>query len=100
MKLTEIQHIQELAQHLYHYLPGKAHPFADQNISFLGAAAGVGLEKYWQGGSKQPAIVKLLELTLKHDRAKFCSLILKIVERSMIYSNRSPQITKIGRAHV
>lgn len=94
MKLTEIQHIQELSQHLYHYLPGKAHPFADQDISFLGAAAAVELEKYWQGGSKQPAILKLLELTLKHDRDKFCPLILKIVERSMIYSNRSPQITR------
>jgi len=94
MNLTEIQHIQELAQHLYNYLPGKAHPFADQDISFLGAAAEVGLEKYWQGGSKHPAILKLLELTLKHDRDKFCPLILKIVERSMIYSNRSPKITR------
>lgn len=94
MKLTELHHIQELAQHLYHYLPGKAHPFANQDISFLGAAAEVGLDVYWQGGSKQPAIQKLLESTLKYNRDKFCSLILKIVEKSMIYSNRSPQITR------
>ncbi|KPK95568.1 hypothetical protein AMJ80_04850 [bacterium SM23_31] len=39
-------------------------------------------------------MLKLIELTLKYDRDKFCSLILKIVERSMIYSNRSPQITR------
>ena len=94
MKLTDLQHIQELALHLYHYLPGTPHPFADKDISFLGAAAEVGLDKYWQGGSKKPAILKLLELTLKYDRDKFCSLILKIFDRSMIYSNRSPQITR------
>jgi len=66
----------------------------EMNISFLGAAAEVSLDNYWQGGSRLPAIQKLLELTLKYDRDKFCSLILKIVEISMIYSNRSPKITR------
>ena len=31
--------LNELAHHLYRFLPGKAHPYADQNISFEGVAA-------------------------------------------------------------
>jgi len=86
--LSYAQIINELAEHLYKYLPGKPHPYADQSISFQGVAFSLGLGDYWQGGSKKPAISKLLELTLKQSSDKFCPLVLGIVEKTMVYSNR------------
>ena len=75
----------EISEFLYSFLPGKAHPFADQRISFAGIAHELGLEKLWQGGSKLPAINALLENTLDLRREKFCPLILEIVRRAIKY---------------
>jgi len=56
MSLAQQAALDDLAQHLYDFPPGKAHPYADQSLSFPGVAKALGLEKYWPGGSKQPAI--------------------------------------------
>ncbi len=50
--------LDDLAQHFYEhdYLPGSLPPYADQRLSFPGVAAELGLERYWRGGSKRPAI--------------------------------------------
>lgn len=67
MRLTLLQEqtISELGKHLYDFLPGQAHPYANQSISFQGAARAVHLGQFWLGGSKQPAVVALLRATLE-----------------------------------
>jgi len=85
LSLFEIQAIQHIATHLYPFLPGKAHPYADQRISFEGIAYELKLKDFWRGGSKLPAITALLEKTLERKRDVFCLLILEIVKRGIKY---------------
>jgi hypothetical protein len=85
LPLKETQTLAEISEFLYSFLPGQAHPFADQRISFAGIARELGLGKFWQGGSKQPAINALLENTLDLRREKFCPLIVEIVRRGIKY---------------
>lgn len=87
LSLSESQAINEIASILYGYLPGKAHPYANQELSFAAVAHQLGLSQFWGGGSKLPAITFLLEQTLEKRRNKFCELILEIVRRGMIYRN-------------
>lgn len=87
LTLKETQVIGELAGLLYAFLPGQAHPFADQRISFAGVANDVGVAEFWQGGSKRPAITALLENTLDQRREKLCSLLLETVRRGVNYRN-------------
>ncbi len=94
LTLTETQTISELADFLYPFLPGKPHPFADQSISFAGIAIDSGLERFWTGGSKRPAIAALLEETLSQARSKFCPLMIQIVTRGLKYRGKSSPITK------
>jgi hypothetical protein len=86
--------LDDLAQHLYDFLPGQPHPYADQTISFAGVAAGLGLGQYWPGGSKRPAIRKLLEDVLTAAPVIFCNLILKVVERSITYRGNKNPLTR------
>lgn len=85
LSLKQTQTISEVSEFLYSFLPGQAHPFADQSISFAGIANDLGLGQFWRGGSKRPAITTLLENTLDQRGDKFCSLILEIVRRGMKY---------------
>jgi len=94
LTLSETQTISELADFLYPFLPGKPHPFADQSISFAGIAIDLGLERFWTGGSKRPAIAALLEGTLSQARSKFCPLMIQIVTRGLKYRGKSNPITK------
>ena len=63
--------LDDLAQRLYEFLPGKPHPYGDQTLSFPGVAAELGLAGYWGGGSKQPAIRRLLEGVLNSGTGLF-----------------------------
>jgi hypothetical protein len=95
LSLPESQAINSLAELLYEFLPGTPHPYADQSISFAGVARQIGLGQYWSGGSKRPAITRLLELTLEYQRGKFCNLMLEIVRKGMIYrNNKGKPITR------
>jgi hypothetical protein len=94
LSLIEIQTISELADFLYPFLPGNPHPFADQSISFAGIASDLGLERFWTGGSKRPAIAALLEGTLSQAKNKFCPLMIQIVTRGLKYRGKSNPITK------
>jgi hypothetical protein len=85
LSLKENQVINEIASFLYDYLPGKPHPYANQEISFEGVAKILGLYKFWTGGSKLPAITILLGRTLEFKRKSFCDLILEIVRKGLIY---------------
>jgi Restriction endonuclease len=93
MSLAQQAALDDLAQHLYDFLPGKAHPYADQSLSFPGVAKALGLERYWPGESKQPAIRTLLGSVIAANR-DLTSLILKIVERSITYRKRSNPLTR------
>jgi len=95
LSLKQTQTIAEVAEFFYTFLPGQAHPFADQSISFAGIAKDIGLGHFWRGGSKRPAITALLENTLDQRSDKFCSLLLEIVRRGMKYrGSKGNPITK------
>jgi hypothetical protein len=55
MSLVETQILNDLAGHLYNFLPGSG----NSNFSFPIAAAKVGVAEFWAGGSKRPAILHL-----------------------------------------
>ena len=83
--------LDDLAQHLYDFLPAQPHPFADSAISFPGVAQELGLDRCWSGGSKRPAIRKMLEEVLTRHGSQFTRLLVKIVERSITYRrNKTP----------
>jgi hypothetical protein len=79
------QVLDDLAQHLYDFLPGQPHPYADASISFSGVARDLGLGSAWQGGSKRPALRKMLEFVIDRNGNQFTRLLVMIVERSMTY---------------
>ncbi|WP_433862841.1 restriction endonuclease [Sphingobacterium thalpophilum] len=81
----QIQATAEIATLIYDFLPANPHPYADPSISFPGCAAKVGLSNLWKGGSKKPAVSQLLRDTLDHSRGRFCTLIVEIVNTSIIY---------------
>jgi len=83
--LNESMAIADLAEHLYDYLPANPHPYANKAISFPGVAAQLGLERYWQGGSKRPAITSFLTKLLDHDRGRFCPFMLNAVKTALGY---------------
>lgn len=81
MSLVEEQCIEDLADLLYNFLPGSGNSLT----AFPLAAAKVQTEDFWIGGSKRPAIVHLLSMTLSHRRHKFAPLIMAIVRQSMTW---------------
>ena len=91
ISLSETQAVAELAEHLYTYLPGKAHPYARPAISFETISAQLGLGNFWPGGSKLPAITMLLERTLEHQRGRFCDLLLAVVREGLKYRMKRGQ---------
>jgi len=85
LSLEESEAVSQLAGYLYDFLPGNPHPLADQRISFQGIAHDLGIEGFWRGGSKEPAIAALLESVLEHKREQFCRLIVEVVRRGIRY---------------
>ena len=85
MSLTfaETQAVADLARHLYDYLPGSS--YGNRAYTFANAAQEARVQQFWQGGSKEPAIATLLELTLDQQRGSFCPLIEAIVRAGLKY---------------
>lgn len=79
LTLREASAINEMAGLLYEFLPGSG----NSSTSFPIAAAKAGVSDFWTGGSKRPALVQLLSLTLERRRNKFCLLVQTIVHLSM-----------------
>lgn len=98
ISLKESQAVSDLAGHLYDFLPGNPHPYADSDISFPGAAGAAGVRDFWRGGSKRPAISQLLSLTLDRRRDRFCPLIQAIVRRALPY--RSNKVEPVVREEI
>jgi hypothetical protein len=78
--LAETQALAEMADLLYSFLPGSGAKY-----TWREAAAEHGLEPFWAGGSKLPAITQLLEATFEWRRARFCDLLLTAVKQGMKY---------------
>jgi hypothetical protein len=87
LSLSESQTINEVARLLYDFLPGTPHPYADQSISLAGVARQLRLSHLWTGGSKLPALTRLLEGTLETRKNLFCGLVLEIVRKGLMYRN-------------
>ena len=102
LSLTQQKILNELGQQIYRFVPGKAHPYADQRVSFEGVAASLRLDQFWPSGSKRPAIIQLLSSTLEHRSEQFCPLIVEVVRKGMTYCDnrgeliRREEITRIN----
>ncbi len=79
MSLVDTQVINDMAGLLYEFLPGSG----NNSYSFPIAASKAGVPEFWSGGSKPPALMRLLQDTLDHRRHRFCPLILAIVQHSL-----------------
>jgi len=87
----------ELSDLLYDFLPGSG----NANHAFPIAANEVGVTQHWQGGSKKPAVLKLLEDTYAVDRKCFCPLILAIVRHAVPWRrNKESPLTKEEVIHL
>lgn len=81
MNLVEEQCVEDIADLIYNFLPGSG----NSRTAFPLAASQVQCEDLWIGGSKRPAIVQLLSLTLNQRRHRFSPLMLAIVRQSMTW---------------
>src|SRR3954471_11949302 len=88
LTLKQEHALSELAGQLYEFLPGSPFGAADLAQSFPGIARDLGLERYWRGGSKRPAINALLTGTLEGEPRQFCSLLVTIIRRGLGYRAR------------
>lgn len=96
ISLAETQAVSELARHLYDYLPGSS--AWKGTYTFAHAASESGVGELWPGGSKLPALTKLLERTLEAKRGSFCSLLERIVRAGISY--RSKKEKPLTRADI
>jgi hypothetical protein len=85
LTLAAAQTINQLADLLYPFLPGKPHPYADPRISFRGVARDLGLGRSWADGSKLPAVTQLLSRSYEADKGRFATLVLEVVRRGLVY---------------
>lgn len=81
LSLAEAQAVENIADLLYEFLPGSG----NSKTAFPLAATQAGVGEFWTGGSKRPAIVELLKLTLDRRRNRFTALIIAIVHQSMTW---------------
>lgn len=81
LSFREAQTVEDLADLFYDFLPGSG----NNKTAFPLAAAQAGIGDLWIPGSKRPAIVQLLTLTLERRRSSFTKLIIAIVRQAMTY---------------
>jgi hypothetical protein len=89
ISLKESRVCAEIAKAIYDFLPGSGSSKWRSHVTFGSVAGRVGVGHYWQGGSKEPAIARLLELTLEHRRECFEPLILNVVKEGIKYRQRN-----------
>lgn len=100
LTLKDSAAVRELAKLLYDFLPGSGNSQWKGHVSFRSVANDVGVGEYWQTGSKEPMIARLLERTLDGRRARFEKLIVEIVRAGLTYRRKSGNPVKsdeIGR---
>lgn len=75
----------DLARLFYDFLPGSGGRGWKGHVTFETVAIQAGVGDFWSGGSKEPALARLLEQTLKHRRNRFEDLVLSIVSEGIKY---------------
>jgi hypothetical protein len=88
LTLKETRAISGLVEVVYDFLPGSGHSAWRGHVNFGTVAAKVGLDNYWQGGSKKPAINALFSRTLEYRRSSFEGLVLEIVRCGIAYREK------------
>lgn len=83
--LLESKAAADLARLFYDFLPGSGGSSWRGHVTFETVATQVGVGEFWSGGSKEPALARLLEQTLKHRRNRFEPLVLAIVSEGIKY---------------
>lgn len=77
--------LSDIASKLYDWLPGSSPPFG-QTYTLADAAAACGLGEYWIGGSKIPALQRLLQAA--YVKGMLGSLVLRITTEGIKYRNK------------
>ena len=75
----------DLARLFYDFLPGSGHGSWSGHVTFQTVATQAGVGEFWTGGSKEPALARLLEQTLKQRRNRFEELVIAIVSEGIKY---------------
>jgi hypothetical protein len=88
LSLKESQVAGALAGVLYDLLPGSGNKAWRAHVTFATVATRVGVGDFWPGGSKQPAIQTLLELTLEQRRTRFERLLVEVVRAGIVYRRK------------
>ena len=78
-----------MAKVLYTFLPGSGSAGWKGHVTFATVAQSVGVANFWTGGSKEPAIARLIESTLEHRRDCFEPLILNIVKEGLKHRQKN-----------
>jgi hypothetical protein len=89
LSLKESAAVAGMANLLYDFLPGSGNPAWKGHVTFQTVAAKVGVSRLWPGGTKQPAIVALLQQTLLYEKRLFEPLILEIVRHGIVYRHKN-----------
>lgn len=97
--LLESKAAADLAKLLYDFLPGSGGRSWRGHVTFETVAIEVGLGDFWSGGSKEPTLARLFELTLKHRRNRFESLVLKIVSEGIKYRRSKKKEVREAEIH-
>ena len=93
LPLHESQAVAEMAKLLYDFLPGSGDPSWKGYTTFATVSRSAGVGDFWPGGSKRPAIARLLERTLEERRERFQPLVVAIVRAGLNYRAKTP-VTK------
>lgn len=83
--LREAKAASDLARLFYDFLPGSGGRSWKGHVTFETVATQAGVGDFWPGGSKEPALARLLEQTLKSKRDRFEPLVLSIVSEGIKY---------------
>lgn len=94
LSLKESKAVAAIAGLLYSFLPGSGDPKWKGHVSFKTVAEKVGVDDFWQPGSKVPMITALLQRTLEHRRGHFERLILEIVRAGLTYREKNGKPVK------
>lgn len=82
---TETVAITDLADTLYELLPGDGNSLWKSHVSYRSLAESYGVGHLWQAGSKRPMLVRLIRGILTHERAKFPTFMVAVVNEGIVY---------------
>ncbi len=85
LSLREAKAAADLARLFYDFLPGSGGRSWKGHVTFETVAIRTGVGEFWTGGSKEPALARLLEQTLNCRRDRFEKLVLSIVAEGIKY---------------